>query len=80
MDNTIKFLGEDDFLSAMENEIKKWRKENVTRGTLTSFDGTRLNYYIASPQNPKASITIVHGLGEFWGKYHEYAWYLYQAG
>lgn len=80
MDNSIKLLGEDDFLSAMENENKKWRKEHVTRGTLTSFDGTRLNYYIATPKEPRGSITIVHGMGEFWGKYHEYAWYLYQAG
>lgn len=77
---TIRFLGEDDFLSTMEKENKKWRKECVVRGSLKSFDTTKLNYYVATPPNPKGSITIVHGMGEFFGKYHEYVWYLYQAG
>ncbi len=76
----IRFLGEEGFLAAMEEENKKWRKTHVTRGSLRSFDGAKLNYYVASPENPVASVTLVHGLGEFWGKYHEYAWYLYQAG
>ncbi|WP_029230700.1 alpha/beta fold hydrolase [Butyrivibrio sp. VCB2006] len=80
MNNTITLLGEDDFLSAMENENKKWRNECVTRGSLSSFDGTKLSYYVASPNKPIGSVTIVHGMAEFWGKYHEYAWYLYQAG
>lgn len=80
MTNTINFLGEDDFLKAMETENKKWRKEHVVRGSLKSFDGTNLNYYVATPDNPKASLTIVHGLSEFFGKYHEFIWYLYQAG
>ena len=80
MSNELTFLGEEDFLPVMENEIKKWRKENVTRGSITSFDGTHLNYYIASPNNPKACVVIVHGMAEFWPKYHEYAWNLYRAG
>lgn len=80
MTNNISFLGEDDFLSAMEKENKKWRTEKVVRGSLKSFDGTKLNYYVAAPDNPVGSVTIVHGMAEFWAKYHEYAWYLYQAG
>ena len=32
------------------------------------------------PGKPKASITIVPGFCEFYGKYHEFTWYLYQAG
>ena len=80
MNNPLIFLGEEDFLPVMNNEIKKWRKDRVVRGTITSFDGTHLNYYIASPENPKASITIVHGMAEFWPKYYEYAWNLFRAG
>lgn len=76
----VTLLGEDDFLPAMENENRQWRKEHVTRGQLRSFDGTKLNYYVATPKAPKASIVIVHGMAEFWCKYHEYIWYLYQAG
>ena len=80
MSNALTFLGEEDFLPVMNNEIKKWRKDRVTRGTITSFDGTHLNYYIAAPENPKASVVIVHGMAEFWPKYHEYAWNLFRAG
>ncbi|WP_051538076.1 alpha/beta fold hydrolase [Butyrivibrio proteoclasticus] len=80
MTDIIKFLGEDEFLSVMDTENRKWRKSEVVRGSLSSFDGTKLSYYVVTPENPKASITIVHGMGEFFGKYHEYIWYLYQAG
>ncbi len=77
----VKFLGEDDFLSAMETENKLWRTKYVTRGQLKGPDGTDFNYYIANPKGePRASITLVHGLDEFFGKYHEYIWYLTQAG
>lgn len=77
----VRFLGEEDFLSAMENENKIWRKEHVTRGRLKGRDGTDFNYYICSPDaQPKASITLIHGLGEFFGKFHEYVWYLTLAG
>lgn len=88
--DTIHFLGEEDFRSAMDHENKTWRDNCVTKGSITSFDGTRLNYYIADPQgiteqnseypDPTVSITIVHGLGEFFAKYYEYVWYLNQAG
>ena len=76
----IKFLGEDDFLGTMETENKVWRNESVEHGSFTSFDGTKINYYSTSPIAPKAAVVIVHGLGEFFGKYREYTWYLYQAG
>ena len=80
MSKPLLFLGEEDFLPVMQNEIKKWRKDRVTRGTITSFDGTHLNYYIASPEDPKACIVIVHGFAEFWPKYYEYTWNLFRAG
>ena len=80
MSNPLTFLGEEDFLPVINNEIRKWRTDWVTRGMITSFDGTHLNYYIASPENPKACVVIVHGLGEFWPKYYEYAWNLFRAG
>ncbi|WP_051544908.1 alpha/beta fold hydrolase [Butyrivibrio sp. MC2021] len=77
----IRFLGEEDFLSAMEKENKPWRKDHVVRGQLKGADNIDFNYYIVSPDGPpKASITFVHGLGEFFGKYHEYFMYLALAG
>ncbi|MCR5774143.1 MAG: lysophospholipase [Lachnospiraceae bacterium] len=76
----INLLGEDDFLQAMNGENKTWRKSHVINSTFTTADGIRLNYYKAD--NPKAGavIVMVHGFCEFWGKYHEYAWYLWQTG
>lgn len=76
----IKFLGEEDFLSSMENENKAWFDSEVTSDILVSFDGTRLRYFTASPASPKANIVVVHGMAEFIGKHREYLWYLYQAG
>ncbi len=76
----INYLGEDNFIRVMLSENLKWQRECTKQGQFDSFDGIELNYYKAVPEAPKAVITIVHGFCEFWGKYHEYAWYLYQAG
>ena len=76
----IEFLGEDNFLPVMEKENETWFRDFVKQGTLESFDGTRLRYYYACPDSPKGCVTIVHGMAEFFGKYREYAWYLYRAG
>lgn len=74
------FLGEDDYLSAMEGPCRAWREENVKDGYFESFDGAKIHYYHAAPPEPKACITIVPGFCEFYGKYHELTWYFYQAG
>lgn len=74
------FLGEDDFRSAMEGPCKAWREANVEDGYFDSFDGARIHYYHGAPSEPKASVTIVPGFCEFYGKYHELTWYLFQAG
>ena len=68
----IDFLGEDDFLEIMQTENLRWREEAVSQGEFSSFDGTRLNYYSAMPDYPKAVVVFVHGFCEFFGKYHEY--------
>ncbi|MCR5214964.1 MAG: lysophospholipase [Eubacterium sp.] len=79
-ENNIYFLGEEDFLPAMEGENRIWRDRYVMDGRFSTRDDIRLNYYKTEISNPKAAIVIVHGYCEFWGKYHEYAWYLWQAG
>ena len=79
-ENTIAFLGEEDYLPAMENENRIWREQHVTNGGFITRDGIRLNYYRAEAENAKAAVVMIHGYCEFWGKYHEYAWYLWQAG
>lgn len=79
-ETTIHFLGEKDFIPAMETENRQWREEHVANGHFVTRDGTRLNYYRADHPEPKAVIVMIHGYCEFWGKFHEYAWYLWQAG
>lgn len=78
--NSIDFLGEDDFLEVMNSSNLEWQKTCTRQGSFRSFDGIVINYYCAIPENPRAAVAIVHGFCEFWAKYHEYAWYLYQAG
>lgn len=43
-------------------------------------DGTRLRSYAAVNPEEKASIVMIHGFCEFFGKYHETAWRFYQEG
>ena len=78
--NKVNFLGEDNFTQIMKTENKAFRKACVKQGKFKSFDGTTLNYYFAIPENATKVVVFVHGFCEFFGKYHEYAWYLYQAG
>ncbi len=78
--NYISFIGEEDFLPTMNSANKSWRDNNVVNATFTTSGGIKLNYYKAVNKDAKAVIVIVHGYCEFWGKYHEYVWYLWQAG
>ena len=76
----LRFLGEEDFLSAMENVVKPWLLEHTKQALFSTADGLKLNYYVVTPENPVASLTLVHGMAEFWGKYNEYVYYLACAG
>ncbi|WP_197029471.1 alpha/beta fold hydrolase [Butyrivibrio sp. AE3004] len=64
----------------MKTENHDFRKAHVKQGKFKSFDNTTLNYYFALPENATRIVVLVHGFCEFFGKYHEYTWYLYQAG
>ena len=76
----IALLGEDDFRPAMEGANKAWREQSVKSGDMKTPDGLSLRYYYAIPENPKAAVSIIHGFCEFFLKYHELTWVLYQAG
>ena len=69
-----------DFMEVMKTQNKAWRDKYVTQGKYQSFDDIEINYYYAIPDSAKRAIVLVHGFCEFWGKFHEYAWYLYKAG
>ena len=80
IENKIHFLGEKDYIPVMETQNRLWREQHVKNGKITTRDGIRLNYYHAEHPHPKAVVVILHGYCGFWGKYHEFAWYLWQAG
>ena len=74
------FLKEDEYLQVMESECAAWLDACVHTEDFKSFDGVRLRGYYGIPQDAKACVVMVHGFCEFFGKYHEMAWYLYRAG
>ena len=76
----IRYLGEEDYLPVMEKENEEWKNTCVKQDVFTSFDGCKLNFYRATPKDPKAVVVIVHGMAEFFGKYREYIWYLFRSG
>ncbi|MCR5716782.1 MAG: alpha/beta hydrolase, partial [Lachnospiraceae bacterium] len=80
MGKELKFLGEENFKDEMATACKAWQAKHVQEGDLVSFDGTLIHYYVARQEQPIGAIVMVHGFCEFWGKYHELAWYFYQAG
>lgn len=80
MSNGVNIIGEDDFQTVMSNQVKNWRDTVVKSADFKSFDGSKLRYYYEMPENAKAVIVILHGFCEFWGKYHEMAWYFREAG
>ena len=71
---------EKDYRSAMDGPCRLWREAHVVDGYTESADGTRLHYYYAIPEGASTCIVILHGLCEFFGKYHEMVWTFYKAG
>lgn len=76
----MEFLGEEDYRPAMDGPVRLWREEHVKQDCFVSYDGTKINYYYAIPENAAAVIVVFHGFCEFYGKYHEMTWYFYRRG
>lgn len=49
-------------------------------GTFSGFDGQTLYYEFFQAEESRGAVVAVHGLSEFTGKYHEFAWYLLNQG
>ena len=63
-------------MSGISEELARYRQE----GTFSGFDGQSLYYeYFLAPDS-RGAVVILHGLSEFTGKYHEFAWYLLNQG
>lgn len=69
-----------EYKSFVEEKLQPWLKNDVKEGELSSFDGLKIHYYEALHPHEAASIVMVHGFSEFFGKHHENAYRFYQAG
>ena len=78
-DYQLSVLHEEDFkqkMSEISAQLSKCRKE----GSFQGFDGQKLYYEFFQAQDSRGAVVVVHGLSEFTGKYHEFAWYLLNQG
>ncbi len=75
-----KMLYTDLYEKYMKEEIHPWLSTCVHARDLYSKDDTRLRLYEARHTESKASIIMVHGFCEFFGKHYENAYRFYQAG
>ncbi|MBQ2500145.1 MAG: alpha/beta hydrolase [Clostridia bacterium] len=75
-----ELFGEENFEEKMQALVKPWLSATVRDGYFTTSDGAKLHYHFAIPENAKAAIILVHGYCEFYGKYHELTYYLYNEG
>ena len=63
----------------VEKQLKPFLENNIQEGDILSEDQTRIHYYEALRDDAKASILIIHGFTEFFGKHHENAYRFFQA-
>lgn len=75
-----ELFGEENFEEKMQAAVKPWLAATVRDGYFTTSDGAKLRYYFAIPDDAKAAVVIFHGYCEFYGKYHELSYYLFNEG
>ncbi len=75
-----KTLYSDVFQKFIEEKVRPWVSSSVLVRDIFSRDNTRLRLYEARNPKAKASILMVHGFSEFFGKHYETAYKFYQAG
>lgn len=69
-----------EFDTYINTEIKPWIKEHIQEAPVLTDDNLHLASYYAIHPKEKASVVIVHGFCEFFGKYHEVVYKLYNEG
>lgn len=75
----LRILTEENFnenMSAITEQLALCRRE----GEFSGFDSKPLYYEYFRRPGSRGAVVIVHGLSEFTGKYHEFAWYLLTQG
>lgn len=72
--------GESGYREFMETRVRDFLTESVMKGQMISFDGARIQYYYAVQAKARASIVLVHGFTEFFGKFHEAFYNFFDQG
>lgn len=73
-------FSDETFFEEMEAKVAPFLKQKVQEGTCLGSGGIRIHYYYANQENAKGSMVLCHGFCEFFGKYHELAYYFYEQG
>lgn len=68
------------FREFIETKVRPWLDTCVESQDIVNADGLRLRVYSAVNPHEKASVMMIHGFCEFFGKYHELAYKLYERG
>lgn len=74
------YFGENDFYDSMRNIALPVIQSNLKEGDLTGEGNINLHYYELLHPKERAAVVIFHGFCEFFGKYHELAYYLFREG
>lgn len=74
------YFGEEDFASSMKETALPLLQAHLREGDLTGEENINLHYYELIHPEERAAVVIFHGFCEFFGKYHEMAYYLYREG
>lgn len=64
----------------MKNDMPLFQKNVVEDSTFLSFDGLPIHYTWALRPDARATIVVVHGFTEYYGKYHELTYNFYEQG
>ena len=75
-----EYFGEDDYIEKMSSVVEPFLREHDRADYFTGVGGAKLHYHALINPDERAAIVISHGFCEFFGKYHEMAYYYYSSG
>jgi lysophospholipase len=75
-----RYISQSNYEEEMSNKIEPYLKEKLKKGHILGVNDIKLYYEKYIVENPKASIVICHGFGEFSEKYNEIIYYFMREG
>lgn len=78
-DHQLSVLPEEAYKQKMP-EISAQLDACRNEGDFQGHDGRKLHYEFFQAEGSRGAVVVSHGMSEFAGKYHEFAWYLLNQG